>query len=141
MSKFKNAEELVKAYQELEKEFTKKSQKLAESEKKFYELGKSTLQDLICDGREIDKLKQQLAEKDKEIELVKNLNADERELKVIQKGNQDKIDYAVEQLNKAKYLITQEYRFDVEESDFAVAYEDDIDKIFDQLITEIKEGK
>ena len=35
MSKFKNTEELEKAYKELEKEFTKKSQKLAESEKKL----------------------------------------------------------------------------------------------------------
>ena len=33
MSKFKNTEELEKAYKELEKEFTKKSQKLAEAQK------------------------------------------------------------------------------------------------------------
>lgn len=47
-------------------------------------------------------LKQQLAEKDKEIEFVKNMKAYEMALEVIKKGNQDKISFAIEQLEKVK---------------------------------------
>lgn len=107
MSKFKNTEELEKAYKELEKEFTKKSQKLAEVEKTNYvtllhnemdnllnDYAKRRIADLEAKlaesneshhkniveltematekDRKIEELKQQLAEKEKELNYWKD---------------------------------------------------------------------
>ena len=107
MSKFKNTEELEKAYQELEREFTKKSQKLAESEKeiKFYanrnvELIDESLNLRRANNQYFDEnkqLKQQLAEKEKEIEELIELN------QVLQfRKNQDKISFCIEKFQETK---------------------------------------
>ena len=81
MSKFKNTEELEKAYKELEREFTKKSQKLAEVEKTNYvALLHNEMDNLLNDyaKRKIDDLEAKLAESEKKnFELVSKLNLKE----------------------------------------------------------------
>lgn len=110
MSKFKNTEELEKAYKELEREFTKKSQKLAESEKSeetyksMFEIGVENNHSLL---KEIEQLKQQLAEKEAEIEKWKSMaerssNLLDRYNRTGEIGAQDKISFAVAELEKAK---------------------------------------
>lgn len=158
MSKFKNTEELEKAYKELEREFTKKSQKLAEVEKTNYvtllhnemdnllnDYAKRRISDLeaklaeseervkdlefrnknlehslkvapnanagqrarIVELKEINhKLKQQLAEKEKEIEINKNA------LKKLIKNCdtvkcENKSSFAIEQLEEVKKLVEE----------------------------------
>ena len=136
--------------------------KLAESEEKYkkaYQEG--LLQKQFDKDAEIMQLKQQLAEKEKEIEefkkpqlvfknkldieeLKKQLGAepfvviglDTSEVKM-SSPNQDKI----ELLEKVKKLFEEKYSYDVEESEFAVVYEDDIDEIIDNQIKVLKEGK
>ena len=69
MSKFKNIEELEKAYQELEREFTKKSQKLALYEKTNYVALLNKEMDSLVDDyakRRISDLEAKLAESQKE---------------------------------------------------------------------------
>ena len=84
--------------------------KLAESEKKNFELiAKLNLKEhrpAFCTlaDRECEVLGK-LEEKQKEIEIVKNLKADEMALKVIQKGNQDKISFAVDELRRLKMTL------------------------------------
>ena len=86
-----------------------------------------------------------LEEKDKEIEGLKVMKAQElaQYLKdaLPQYINQDKISFAVEKLKEVKKLFEEKYTYDVEESDFAVIYETDIDEIVDQQIKELKEKK
>lgn len=55
--------------------------------------------------------------------------------------NQDKSLFCIEKLEQVKKLIEEEYTYDVEESDYAVVYEDNIDKIFDNQIKQLKEMK
>lgn len=52
-----------------------------------------------------------------------------------------KTDFAIEQLKQTKKLIKEKYTYDVEESDWAVVYELDIDEIFDQQIASLREKK
>lgn len=178
-SKFKNTEELEKAYKELEKEFTKKSQKLAEVQKTNYvtllhnemdnllnDYAKRRISDLeaklvekddellqkekkiqdlmLCEfvattldfnklsadncrlreqladieankEKEINRickthieanaqLKQQLAYQEQKLQFVRKLD-DATILDILQKSNQDKISFAVEQLEKVKNRI------------------------------------
>ena len=83
MSKFKNTEELEKAYKELEREFTKKSQKLAEVEKTNYvTLLHNEMDNLLNDyaKRRISDLEAKLAESEKKnFELVATINLKEHE--------------------------------------------------------------
>lgn len=79
----------------------------------------------------------QLQEKDKELEYYKSWFADDD----YEKHNQDKISFAVEKLQEAKSLLEEKYTYDVEESDFAVVYEYDVDEIIDKQIKAIKEMK
>lgn len=72
------------------------------------------------------------ADKDKEIAQLKQQLAEKEKAKT---------DFAIEQLKQTKKLIEEKYTYDVEESDWAVVYELDIDEIFDQQIKELKEGK
>ena len=70
MSKFKNTEELEKAYQELEREFTKKSQKLALYDKiNYVTLLNKEIDSLVDDyaKRKISNLEAKLAESEKQI--------------------------------------------------------------------------
>ena len=77
MSKFKNTEELEKAYQELEREFTKKSQKLALYEKTNYvTLLNNEIDSLVDDyaKRKISNLEAKLAESEKSKESYRLQN-------------------------------------------------------------------
>ena len=93
-------------------------------------------------------LEAKLAEKDKEIEKLQHYN-DRLAQGIyhsygehfISKVKQDKISFAVEKLKEVKKLLEKEYRYDVEESDFAVVYEVDIDEIIDNQIKLLKEKK
>lgn len=113
-------------------------------------------------------LEAKLAEKDTEIERVKLLLETERvvrkqEKKKLEKAKHDRdrykknieiinkqhvelvkkyqIEFAVEKLKEVKKLFEEKYTYDVEESDFAVVYEDDVDEIIDNQIKQLKEGK
>jgi hypothetical protein len=129
-----------------------KYQQSEEKIKKAYQEG--LLQKQFDKDMEIEQLKQQLADKDKEIESYEhelevykqNDNIYARNMnRLANRHNQDKINYAVEQLERAKELLDgykwyqgeNEYSF---VNDYAVDWSN-ILKIFDQLITEIKEGK
>ena len=73
MSKFKNTEGLEKAYQELEREFTKKSQKLALYEKTNYVTLLNKEMDSLVDDyakRRISDLEAKLAESKEQVEIV-----------------------------------------------------------------------
>lgn len=144
---------LDKQAEKYRKQITDLETKLAESEKEKKHL-KDWLDDVLLTSidhesfnamqeeyeKENAEIKQQLAEKEKaHMEAMQNALNDF--LKLRQELNQDKIDFAVAELEKVKSLIIEKYRFDVEESDFAVAYEDDIDEIFNQQIKAIKEKK
>lgn len=75
MSKFKNTEELEKAYQELEKEFTKKSQKLANYEKTNYVTLLNREMDSLLDDyakRRITDLEAKLVESEERAERYKS---------------------------------------------------------------------
>ena len=78
------------------------------------------------------RLIEQLAEKDKEVEICQNAIK-----KLIRNCNtvmcKNKIDYAVEKLEKVKEFLEPKY-FDNDQINYLA-------KIIDQLITEIKEGK
>lgn len=81
MSKFKNTEELEKAYQELERKFTKKSQKLALYEKTNYvTLLNNEIDSLVDDyaKRKISNLEAKLAESEKENKTLKDIRTLER---------------------------------------------------------------
>lgn len=155
MSKFKNTEELEKAYKELEKEFTKKSQKLAEVEKTNYvtllhnemdsllnDYAKKRISDLKAKLAEsekklqenkigcfntqealfkkIKKLEQQLADTEaqnkrvlEKLELIvsanQELEKENQQLKEeLEKPTQDKISFALEQLEKINKHIFNE---------------------------------
>ena len=121
MSKFKNTEELEKAYKELEREFTKKSQKLAEVEKTNYvTLLHNEMDNLLNDyaKRRIADLEAKLAEKDKLLrEKIGSLKTTDF-IKLCldcgfmvdakDKDNQDKISFAVDILEEladcSKYI-------------------------------------
>lgn len=109
---------------------------------------------LIMAEKALDKiadLEAKLAEKEKEIE---NLNTriflsqlqspEEQRLKIIGNSccqynpNQDKISFAIEKLKEMKKLFEEKYTYDIEESDFAVIYEDDVDEIINNQIKKIK---
>lgn len=119
--------------------------KLAESEekcKKAYQEG--LLQKQFDKDMEIEQLKQQLAEKDKELYLTKdtlqhhtniynNLMSD---LKTI------KIDYAVEKLERVKEFFLEEHRDEEMDTDYIITKDagEIADYILDQ-IKQLKEGK
>lgn len=99
--------------------------------------------------KQIADLEAKLAEKEKENDTLQDKLHSYYE-EVMNKGtcglcehlrNEYKIDFAIEQLKQTKKLIEEKYTYDVEESDWAVVYELDIDEIFDKQIKELKEGK
>lgn len=123
--------------------------------------------DIECLKNKIKDLEEQLAEKEKEIEslkassdknidyliefasLINNEKDCNRMLKaldrvkkgkkyIVDKEYQDKISFAVEKLKEVRRLFEEKYSYDVEESDFAVVYEDDVENIFDKQIEELK---
>lgn len=93
--------------------------KLAESEKSeetyktMFEIGVENNHSLL---KEIEQLKQQLAEKDVEIKNLTLAHFESKTNQLIltttQMINQDKISFAVEQLEKVKELLYPELRFD-----------------------------
>lgn len=85
------------------------------------------------DNELINQLKQQLAEKD---EQIKELTECNQYLQIYR--NQDKISFAVEKLEKVKELIEEKYAYVIDECDYGVVYEDEIDKIFNNQIEELK---
>ena len=153
---FENCERQMSSHiADLTLEVKQLKQQLAETVKDYEELVNKQKQEI----REYDKedmrlrdyaksLEQQLDEKDKEIDILKKdyefVTKQYKELMrtgdfIIEQKDQDKISFCVEQLEKVKKLFKGKYRYDVEESDFAVVYEDDVDEIFDNQIKQLKE--
>ena len=91
----KELSKLRASYQQVKEENQQLKQQLAEKEKER-ELDNSFWK------QECDSLQKTLEEKEKEVEFIKNMKADEMALKVIQKGNQDKISFAIAELEKVK---------------------------------------
>ena len=124
------------------KQITDLEAKLAESKKKikgFVEFSDKKQHENYEQFCEIMQLKQQLAEKEKLLEINERILRGTKLVK--QELEQEKISFAVEKLQEAKRLFEEKYTYDVEESDFAVIYEDDIDEIIDNQIKEIKGEK
>lgn len=104
-------------------------------------------------GKTIADLEAKLADKDEKIKKLKSENhalmsdnayqeADIFELnsfKEYYKNN--KILFCIEKLKEVKKLFEEKYTYDVEESDFAVIYEDDVEEIIDNQIKQLKEQK
>ena len=141
---------IVRANQELE-------QKLAESEKnvEFYKERYSDATtsaygaDLMAKDyqwhleKEIAELKQQLAEKEEEIKKLEFLQFESEENKLIlatsKRITQDKISFAVEQLEKVKEFVRDNASYVM--GDFASVWEDDLLNELDNQIKQLKEGK
>lgn len=105
--------------------------KLAELTKK-YELASLPVGGLVDTARNLE---QQLAEKEKEIERLREINL-EVPIKQLQfHHNQDKISFAVEQLNQAKGKIQHNILF-VDCDDYVNVIEE-----IDNQIKQLKEGK
>lgn len=135
--------------------------KLAESESelekqkekydKLYECYKKTssedLQDKYRLAEENEKLKQQLAEKEKEIEeLNDKLLRNSKWLKIadnyvgnLKRHNQDKISFAVEQLEKVKEFFLEEHRDEEMDTDYIITK--DACQIAEHLLDQIKQLK
>lgn len=109
--------------------------KLAESEKE-----KDYYQDLYFRGvKGQEKLKQQLAEKEKEIEKYKEIctisNLEKLQVENMllkRKSNQDKISFAVEQLEKVRSFAYNTFK------EFGCFDETDLEHILDNQIEELK---
>ena len=146
VNKFKNTEELEKAYKELEKEFTKKSQKLATYEKdNFVALLNREMDSLLDDyaKRRIADLEAKLAEKDEQLKLTKwdydVVIIEYNKLfntvdSVIERQDQDKISFAVEQIMQIREKID-----DSEKIYMGLTLDGmyDLDNIFDNKIAEL----
>ena len=93
--------------------------------------------------KQIADLEAKLAEKEKECK--DNLHHAEfwqsSYKRAMDRENQAKLDFAIEKLKEVKKLFEEKYSYDVEESDFAVIYETDVDEIIDQKIAGLKGGK
>lgn len=145
---------------QLREDLESKDQKIADLEAKLAERTeqlKIALKDFNDIQQENDKLAQQLAEKEKEIESLRTRqfidmtekemlelkiathNQDLKKIRDIFKQSQNQTAIAV--LKKVKKLFEEKYAYDVEESDFAVIYETDIDEIIDQQIRVLKGDK
>ena len=145
MSKLKNVEQLKKAYEELEREFTKKNQQLAEAQKTIEIEGL---------GEEIDELKQQLEEKElhyKSAECEK-WKADYKNCSDLEKimtkehqycldnwiaSEQDKISFAIEQLEKVLPII----KATIELAESRYQMKDQVDIIIDNQIKTLRGEK
>lgn len=159
--------ELITLCNEKDQQIADLEAKIKESENFYKDLGfkdekdaRDYLLDCITQPKDlvedVRKLKQQLAEKEKEIEKLntiievkdetikhyKNwldeLRFRERNINglIEQLPNQNQTAIAV--LKEVKKLFEEKYAYDVEESDFAVIYETDIDEIIDQQIRVLK---
>lgn len=138
------------------KQITDLETKLAESERKLEEYEKCNCKECMTDYEKnlnqiIDKflnenikLKQQLAEKEKEISNLKGLvNERDKQIKnlktnkkrVVEHKNKVKIDYAIEQLEKVKSVINTSVRDD------HIIWDFDIKAHIDNQIKQLKEGK
>lgn len=111
MSKFKNTEELEKAYQELEGEFTKKSQKLALYEKTNYvTLLNKEIDSLVDDyaKRKISNLEAKLAESEEQLkeELVEKKGL-ERALSACNRQNDEFADMIKKLVSEKEELKQQ----------------------------------
>lgn len=90
------------------------------------------------------KLKQQLAEKEKELEEVKksktyimNFGDKVKEVQVVD-DNQDKISFALDQLEKVKGFVKENESWEIEGSDYSIVYADDVLDEIDNQIEELK---
>lgn len=110
MSKFKNTEELEKAYKELEREFTKKSQKLAKYEKDNFVCLLNREMDSLLDDyakRRIADLEAKLAELKTENERLKE-EQEKYELGYtgnVRKSQRVRIDHLEQQLAEKETLV------------------------------------
>lgn len=149
---------MIKLYKERSKIISDLEVKLAEKEKQVADLEdyySGYTEALVTETQE---LKQQLAEKEKELKKSRNEywevfdKLDEKSHRCeiatlenimfeekLKQANQDKISFCIEKLKEVKKLFEEKYSYDVEESDFAVVYEDDIDEIIDNQIKQLKE--
>ena len=110
-----------------------------------YEYCKPLFDDLKIKDKQIAKLEAKLVEKDKEIEIVKherdaNGGSYMSACKMLTKERQDKISFAVEQLEKVKELVEEK---SMTQSPFGTQkiYASDVSSIVDNQINELKEMK
>lgn len=91
----------------------------------------------------IANLEAKLAEKEKQLENAQNLKAievaDELSLKLSKIHNQDKISFAVEQLEKVKKFFLEEHRDEEMDTDYIITK--DAGEIADYLLDQIKQLK
>lgn len=150
----------AKCYQETFGE-TEKDRKIADLEAKLAEKDEQLEYFSKRDDEQEKQLEKQakihykqLAEKETDLSLARNeintlkhnLNVSQEHDKVVceqyfekcKETEQDKISFCIEKLKKVKKLFEEKYTYDVEESDFEVIYEDDVDEIIDNQIEELK---
>ena len=114
-----------------------------EEVEKSYKLFKKIENLIVAD------LKAKLAESAKEIERLRekenllNLIVDGyyTPTNIVKRQIREQNQTAIAVLKKVKKLFEEKYAYDVEESDFAVIYEDDVDEIIDNQIKQLKEKK
>lgn len=124
--------DLISGYADKCKELEQQLEETEELNKKLAEHSQSVDKALDDSCDVIRNLKMQLAEKEKE--ETKRMEEFEKGCQQYYKSNQT----AIAVLKKVKKLFEEKYTYDVEESDFAVIYETDIDEIIDQQIKSLK---
>ena len=121
--KFKDAQTLLEAYNSLQAEFTRKSQKLSEIQKQLDEnaiFSKSdSLEEILTDATDLEKYKKEVKEiLDSDIELFNLPNRNQVALKIIKEAerktaetlnNQDYIDKYIESNNEIKEKFISKY--------------------------------
>lgn len=121
--KFKDAQSLLEAYNSLQAEFTRKSQKLAEIQKELDKnaiFSKSdSLEDLLSDSNDLEKYKKEVAEILDKDDTISNLpNKNQIALKIIKEAerktaetlnNQNYIDKYIEENNSLKEKVLSKY--------------------------------
>ena len=133
-----SARAVIDANFKIAEERDKLKQQLAEKEEKIeytYTINFVETSEPDIVAKELDRLNEQLAEKDKEIvRLNKFLQAMK-----IREHNQDKISFAVEQLEKVKEFFLKEHRDEEMDTDYIITK--NAGEIADYLLDQIKQLK
>lgn len=134
-------EDFVRLLNKQEEQIADLETKLADSNESHYKNIVELTKIATEKDRKIDQLKQQLAEKEKELEEVKksktyimNFGGKVKEVRVLD-DNQDKISFCIEKLEKVKEVALKD--FELDKSNISLARV--LDKI-DNQINELKKG-
>ena len=96
------------------------------------EINQSLGQTCNNDAKEIERLR----EKENLLNLI--VDGYYTPTNIVKRQIREQNQTAIAELQKAKKLFEEKYVYDVEESDFAVIYETDIDEIIDQQINDLR---